>query len=112
MNGKVESEFKGYINTIKFDNQKVFSLIIFILIKIENKFGEVYTDEFIDDLQKEFNILENILSNDPLFNTITIFNEIASNVNNASKFEQLYLTACPFFESIGNRLKKGYYTKK
>ena len=112
MNGKVESKFKGYINTIEFHNQKVFSLVIFILVKIENKFGEVYTDEFIDDLQKEFNILENILSNDPLFNTIAIFNEIASNINNASQFEKVHLTACPYFEYIENRLRKGHYTKQ
>ena len=55
METKIESKFKGYINTVEFDKQYTFEILLYILIKIENKFGEVYTDDFICDLRNEFN---------------------------------------------------------
>ena len=55
MQTNIESKFKGYINSIEFDKQKVFETLTYILIKIENKFGEIYTNKFIEDLRNEFN---------------------------------------------------------
>lgn len=112
MQTKIESKFKGYINSIEFDRQQVFEILTFILIKIENKFGEVYTDEFIEELKNEFDLLENIISHEDIYNTIIILNEISTNINNTTKFEELKLTKSPFFKYIEDNLSKGYYTKK
>lgn len=112
MQTNIESKFKGYINSIEFDKQKVFETLTYILIKIEIKFGEVYTDNFIEDLRNEFNISENIMSNEDIYNINTILNEISENINNTTKFEELKLTESPFFKYIEDNLSDGFYTKK
>lgn len=112
MQTNIESKFKGYINNIEIDNQKVFETLTYILIKIENKFGEVYTNKFIEDLRNEFCILENIMSHEDIHNINTILNEISVNINNTTRFEKLKLTKSPFFKYIEDNLSKGYYTKK
>lgn len=83
-----------------------------MLFNSENKFGEVYTDEFICDLRNEFNVLQNIMSNEDIYNINDILFEIASNIASADKFEQLQLTTSPFFEYIEDGLSEGYYTKQ
>lgn len=112
MQTNIESKFKGYINSIEFDKQKVFETLTYILIKIEIKFGEVYTDNFIEDLRNEFNISEDIMSNENIYNINTILNEISENINNTTKFEELKLTESPFFKYIEDNLSDGFYTKK
>ena len=112
METKIESKFKGYINIIEFDKQYTFEILLYILIKIKNKFGEVYTDEFIQDLRNEFNILQNIMSNEDIYNINDILFEITSNISSADEFEQLQLTSSPFFEYIEDGISEGYYTKK
>lgn len=112
MQTNIESKFKGYINSIEFDKQKVFETLTYILIKIENKFGEIYTNKFIEDLRNEFNILEEIMSYEDIYNTNIILNEISTNINNATKLEELKLTKSPFFKYIEDDLSEGYYTKK
>ena len=112
MQTKIESKFKGYINSIEFDKQKVFETLTYILMKIENKFGEIYTNKFIEDLRNEFNILEEIMSYEDIYNINIILNEISLNINNATKFEELKLTKSPFFKYIEDDLSEGYYTKK
>lgn len=112
MKTNIESKFKGYINSIEFDNQKVFGTLTYILIKIENKFGEIYNDKFIEDLRNEFNILEEIMSHEDIYNINIILNEISVNINNTTKFEELKLTKSPFFKYIEDHLSEGYYTKK
>lgn len=112
MQTNIESKFKGYINSIEFDKQKVFETLTYILIKIEIKFGEVYTDNFIEDLRNEFNISEDIMSNEDIYNINTILNEISENINNTTKFEELKLTESPFFKYIEDNLSDGFYTKK
>lgn len=112
MQTNIESKFKGYINSIEFDKQKVFETLTYILIKIENKFGEIYTNKFIEDLRNEFNILEEIMSYEDIYNINIILNEISLNTNNATKFEELKLTKSPFFKYIEDDLSEGYYTKK
>lgn len=112
MQTNIESKFKGYINSIEFDKQKVFESLTYILIKIENKFGKIYNDKFIEDLRNEFNILEEIMSYEDIYNINIILNEISLNINNATKFEELKLTKSPFFKYIEDDLSEGYYTKK
>ena len=112
MQTNIESKFKGYINSIEFDKQKVFETLTYILIKIENKFGEIYTNKFIEALRNEFDILNNIMSYEDIYNINIILNEISTNINNATKFEELKLTKSPFFKYIEDNLSEGYYTKK
>lgn len=109
---KIESKFKAYINSIEFDKEQVFRTVTFILIKIENKFDEVYTDEFIEALRNEFDILENIMSHEDIHNTNNILNEISININKATTFKELKLTKSPYFKYIEDNLSEGYYTKK
>lgn len=52
------------------------------------------------------------MSYEDIYNTNIILNEISTNINNATKFEELKLTKSAFFKYIEDDLSEGYYTKK
>ncbi len=50
MNCKIINNFEGEINNVKVTNENIYYSSTWILEQIENKFGEIYTNEFIRDL--------------------------------------------------------------
>ena len=50
MESQLIQKFKACINSIEFDDRQLYMTTEYVLEKINDKFGEVYTDEFIQDL--------------------------------------------------------------
>lgn len=50
MESEIIQPFKGRINTVIIDIEMVYWSTYYILDKIEEKFGEIYTNEFISEL--------------------------------------------------------------
>ena len=57
MNAKITQEFEAYINGVRFIDEISYFLIKDFLTKFENKFGEIYNFDFVEDLAYIF--LEN-----------------------------------------------------
>lgn len=51
MEAKIIQEFKGMLNNVLIENEKIFYCIEYILSKIEDKFGECFNKKFIEDLK-------------------------------------------------------------
>lgn len=49
---KTLQQFKGFINSVEFDDKGTFYSTQYVLGKIEEKFGEVYNDDFVKDLKQ------------------------------------------------------------
>ena len=58
MECNIIQEFKGEIGGVEFDDKNIYYASQFILEKIENKFGEVYNREFIEDLRDTIETME------------------------------------------------------
>lgn len=58
MECNIIQEFKGEIEGVEFDDKNIYYASQFILEKIENKFGEVYNREFIEDLRDTIETME------------------------------------------------------
>lgn len=50
MESQVIQKFKARINSVEFDDHTLYAITDSILEEINERFGEVYTDEFIHDL--------------------------------------------------------------
>lgn len=50
MKSEILQNFKAVINTIVFTDEMNYTSTEYILDKIEEKFGEIYTDKFIEEL--------------------------------------------------------------
>ncbi len=58
MENKIIQEFQGEINGVVFDDKNIYYASQFILEKIEERFGEVYNKEFIEDLRDTIETME------------------------------------------------------
>ena len=58
MECNIIQEFKGEIGGVEFDDKNIYYASQFILEKIENKFGEVYNREFVEDLRDTIETME------------------------------------------------------
>lgn len=57
MEAKIIQEFKGIINDVLIENEKIYYCIEYILSKIEDKFGECFNKKFVEDLKITLNKL-------------------------------------------------------
>ena len=51
MEAKIIQEFKGILNNVLIENEKLYYCIEYILSKIEDKFGECFNKKFVEDLK-------------------------------------------------------------
>ncbi len=58
MENKIIQEFQGEINGVVFDDRNIYYASQFILEKVEEKFGEVYNKEFVEDLRDTIETME------------------------------------------------------
>jgi len=54
---KIIQEFKGILNNVLIENEKLYYCIEYILSKIEDKFGECFNKKFVEDLKITLNKL-------------------------------------------------------
>lgn len=57
MEAKIIQEFKGMLNNVLIENEKLYYCIEYILSRIEDKFGECFNKKFIEDLKMTLNKL-------------------------------------------------------
>lgn len=58
MENKIIQEFQGEINGVVFDDKNIYYASQFILEKVEEKFGEVYNKDFVEDLRDTIETME------------------------------------------------------
>ena len=72
MNAEITQEFKAYINGVQFNDETSYYLIKDFLTKFEDKFGEIYNFDFVEELayiflmntKDEFDIMHKSLLKD------------------------------------------------
>lgn len=100
--------FQGYINGIKFEDKKIFFITNAILDKIEQYFGEIYTNELIIDLA---NTVEKYKGKTFDFSTPEFEENIIYKIHDAQSFETIQFTPEHMYQKINKKLKEGKYTK-
>ena len=50
MNAEITQEFEAYINGVRFSSEMSYFLIKDFLTKLEDKFGDIYNFDFVEDL--------------------------------------------------------------
>lgn len=107
MESQVIQKFKARINSIEFDDRQLYMTTEYVLEKINDKFGEVYTDEFIRDLaaviERYFFKVEDLSVSDLEWNMV-------NDIENAENFKEIEFTDY-YINEINDRIKDGSYLK-
>lgn len=108
MESEILQPFKGRINTVIIDTEAVYCSTNYILNTIENKFGEIYTDEFISELSYAIERVS-IKCEDFAFSNLE--NSLTDNIETAEKFEDIKFEYPYIPSGLNERLAAGEFTK-
>lgn len=109
MESKILQPFKGRINTVTIDTEIVYWSTCYILDNIEEKFGEIYTDEFISELSYA---IERVSIKCEDFALSKLERALVKAIEDAERFEDIEFEY-PFIPSNLNKyLAVGRFTKK
>lgn len=109
MKSEILQRFQGRINTIMFDDEMNYNSTGYILDNIEEKFGEIYTDEFIAELSYA---IERVSIKCDDFALSDLENSLVNAIEDAEKFEDIKFEY-PFIPSnLTKYLAVGRFTKK
>lgn len=107
MESQVIQKFKAHINSVEFDNYQLYMTTEHILEEINEQFGEVYTDEFIQDLaaiiERYFFKVNNLIVSKLEWN-------MSNDIKNAKTFRTIEFTDY-YINEINDRIKDGSYLK-
>lgn len=107
MESQVLQKFKARINSVEFDDHTLYAITDSILEEINERFGEVYTDEFIKDLadviQLYFFKVDKLVVSELEYNMI-------DDIENAEKFTDIQFTDY-YINHINDRIKDSSYLK-
>ena len=109
-NRKIIQNFKGEIGGTIVNNQSVYDSMVFILENIEDKFGNSYNKEFIEDL---YSSIETIRLKYDSFSFDNLENDIFYSIQKANKFEDIKLNYCDnnrYFEKLNMKLENQEYS--
>ena len=107
MKSQILTFFEGEINDVKFNDEQLYYSTEYILDKIEEQFGEVYNDDFVEELRNFINIYMNKMDYQSYAKLESI---MTSNIENAKSFEQIIFTE-PYIQYLNDGLSSGLYTK-
>lgn len=111
MESKINQEFNGNINNIQFNDKNNFYSTVFILEYINDKFGEMYNDKFIEDLS---NTIDRMYMKYDDFSYSELENEFSDCVDKANNFNDIKFTYYGSdwkIESLNESIAKGEYNK-
>ena len=109
MKSEILQNFKAVINTIIFTDEMNYTSTEYILDKIEEKFGEIYTDEFISELSYA---IERVSIKSEDFALSELERVLVKSIEDAEKFEDIEFEY-PFIPSnLTKYLAVGRFTKK
>ena len=107
MESQVIQKFKARINSIEFDDRQLYMTTEYILEEINDKFGEVYTDEFIKDLasviERYFFKVDDLIVSE-------LERNMSDDIENAERFKDIEFTDY-YINEINDRIKDGSYLK-
>lgn len=109
MKSKILQEFRAEINTIMFNDEMNYNTTEYILGKIEEKFGEIYTDEFIAELSYAIERVS-IKSEDFAYSELEW--DIIRAIDDAEKFKTIYFYDPYIPSELKENLAAGKYTKQ
>lgn len=108
---KIIQNFKGIINGVEINNEKVFYTTEYILENINDKFGEVYNNKFIEDMSSS--ISEVYRKNETLL-VSEIEREFISCIERAEKFSKIkfeYLGSDYRLQELNKKISSKEYLK-
>lgn len=108
MKSEILQRFQGRINTIMFDDEMNYDTTGYILNNIEEKFGEIYTDEFISELSWA---IERVSIKCEDFTLSDLENSLTNAIELADKFEDIYFDYYYIPKDLNERLADGEFTK-
>lgn len=111
MKSEIIQHFKGKINDVEFNDERMFHTMEFLLENIENKFGNLSKD-FIKDLKAN---LENASEKYDGFSFNVLENSIMNSLNSSDKFEDLSINYDGSewkLDEINKNIKSGKYSSK
>ena len=107
MESQVLQSFKARINSVEFDDYQLYMTTDRILEEIDDKFGTIYTDEFIKDLA---NVIELYFYKvDKLIVSELEWNMI-NDIENVEKFTDIQFSDY-YINHINDQIKDGSYLK-
>lgn len=107
MKSQILTKFEAEINGIKFNDEKIYYSTKYILDTIEEQFGEVYNDTFINNLQY---VIERYMNTVDYPSYAKLENSMTTDIENAKSFEQIKFSE-PYVQQLNDDLSKGLYTK-
>ena len=107
MESQVIQNFKASINSVEFNDYQLYMTTEYILYQINDKFGEVYTDEFIKDLA--FVIERYFFKVDDLI-VSELERNMSDDIEDAETFQDIEFTDY-YINHINDRIKDGSYLK-
>lgn len=108
MKSEILQRFQGRINTIMFDDEMNYNSTGYILDNIEEKFGEIYTDEFIAELSYA---IERVSIKCDDFALSDLENSLVNAIELADNFEDIYFDYYYIPTDLNERLAAGEFTK-
>ena len=107
MESKILQKFKARINSIEFDDYQLYATTEYILEEINEQLGEIYTDEFIQDLaaviERYFFKVDNLIVSELEWN-------MSNDIENAENFKDLEFKDY-YINEINDSIKNGSYLK-
>lgn len=108
MKSKIIQYFKAEINTIVFNDEMNYNTTEYILGKIEEKFGEVYTDKFISELSYA---IERVSNKTEDFSYSELEWDMIRAIDDAEKFETIHFYDPYIPSELNEDLAAGKFTK-
>lgn len=109
MKSEILQNFKAVINTIVFTDEMNYTSTEYILDKIEEKFGEIYTDEFIEELSYA---IERVSVKCDDFAYSELEWELVKSIDKANTFEEINFSYPYIPSDLNERIATGEFTKK
>ena len=107
MKSQILTFFEGEINGVKFNNEQIYYSTEYILDEIEEQFGEVYNDVFVNNLQY---VIERYMNTIDYPSYAKLENSMTTDIENAKSFEEIKFSE-PYIQQLNDDLSQGLYTK-
>lgn len=107
MKSQILTKFEGEINSVKFDDEKIYYSTEYILETIEDQFGEIYNDIFVNDLKY---VIDRYINKMDYPSYSRLENLMTAYIEDAKTFEEIVFTE-PYIQYLNDGLSKGLYTK-
>ena len=103
MKSQILTFFEGEINGVKFNNEQIYYSTEYILDEIEEQFGEVYNDIFVNNLQY---VIERYMNTIDYASYAKLENSMTTDIENTKSFEEIKFSE-PYIQQLNDDLSQG-----